>query len=164
MARSVLRSVSRWWADRGDRPGATPRVSERAQQPVRTGVCSALRCGHPDPSCRELTAAPITRDRSMPTRRIPNTDVKYELLIYDAHGTERQEADGTLLSERVCAAAAAAAPPITDVFLSSHGWKGDVPAAIDQYDRWIGEVARLEADRTMARTRYPGFNPLIIGL
>jgi hypothetical protein len=100
----------------------------------------------------------------MPTRQIPNTDVKYELIIYDAYGKERRDADGTFLSERVCTNAANASPPITDVFFSSHGWKGDVPAAIDQYDRWVGEVARLEIDRAAARERRLGFNPLIIGL
>ena len=39
------------------------------------------------------------------------------------------------------------------VFFLSHGWKGDVPAAIDQYDRWIGEMARSAADRAAARQR-----------
>ena len=34
-----------------------------------------------------------------------------------------------------------ASEPYTDVFLISHGWMGDVPAAVGQYDRWIGAMA-----------------------
>ena len=42
--------------------------------------------------------------------------------------------------------------PITDVFLMSHGWKGDVPSAREQYGRWIhefvpGKVYNLESSR-----------------
>jgi len=100
----------------------------------------------------------------MPIRRVPNSDVDYLLISFDAEGRERTEPDGTMLSKTALARVADPASGITDVFFTSHGWKGDVPAAIDQYDRWIGAMVALEADRAYARQRRPGFNPLIIGL
>jgi hypothetical protein len=57
-----------------------------------------------------------------------------------------------------------AASPVTDLFFTSHGWMGDVPAAIDQYDKWVATMATLQSDRAAARERHPGFEPLIIGL
>src|ERR1700722_6015391 len=66
---------------------------------------------------------------------IPNSAIKYGLIAYEPNGHERSEAGRnftqTLLRE-------IAAQNVTNVFFFSHGWKGDVPAAIDQYDRWIG--------------------------
>ena len=100
----------------------------------------------------------------MPIRRVPNTDVDYLLIAFDAEGRERAEADGTMLSKTALSRVADPASGITDVFFTSHGWKGDVKAAIEQYDRWIGAMVALEADRAYARQRRPGFNPLIIGL
>src|SRR5687768_17439423 len=52
---------------------------------------------------------------------------------------------------------------VTDVFLISHGWKGDIPAARDQYDRWIKAMADCDADRREIRQRRPDFRPLIVG-
>jgi hypothetical protein len=46
----------------------------------------------------------------------------------------------------------------------SHGWKGDVPAAIEQYDAWVSAMAGLKQDIDAARKRRPGFTPLIVGL
>jgi len=50
------------------------------------------------------------------------------------------------------------------VFILSHGWKGDVPAAKEQNDAWIGQMGKMDADRKAIRDRTPGYNPLIIGL
>ena len=100
----------------------------------------------------------------MPIRRVPNTDVDYLLIAFDAEGRERAEPDGTMLSKTALARVADSRSGITDVFFTSHGWKGDVKAAIEQYDRWIGAMVALEADRAYARERRTGFNPLIIGL
>ena len=83
----------------------------------------------------------------MPIRRIPGTDTDYYLVIFDEDGEETKESDGRLLSDALVLAAASA----TDVFLASHGWKGDVPAAIEQYDAWFGAALKLQEDRDAAR-------------
>jgi hypothetical protein len=54
--------------------------------------------------------------------------------------------------------------PITDVFLMSHGWMGDVPAAKRQYNNWIGAMAKNQADIDKIKQVRPGFRPLLIGL
>jgi hypothetical protein len=100
----------------------------------------------------------------MPIRRVPGTDVDYLLISYDAEGRERAEPDGTILSHTAVQRVADPAYGITDVFFTSHGWKGDVKAAIEQYDKWIGAMVALEADRVYARERRAGFTPLIVGL
>jgi len=46
------------------------------------------------------------------------------LLIYDENGQDRAEADGSMLSQKVIAEVSA--QPVTDVFLMSHGWMGDI--------------------------------------
>ena len=40
---------------------------------------------------------------------------------------------------------------------------GDVPAAVRQYDRWIGAMAACEDDLERARRVRPGFRPLLSG-
>ena len=91
---------------------------------------------------------------------IPNSEVRYGLMAFDGNGHEREESAGkfseTLLRE-------AAAEPVTNVFLFSHGWMGDIPAAVDQYDRWIGALMK-SADVARAKEVFPGFQPLLIGL
>ncbi|MCU0635831.1 MAG: hypothetical protein MUE41_13230 [Gemmatimonadaceae bacterium] len=99
----------------------------------------------------------------MPTRLTPRHQMPYFLLCVDKHGTERREEDGSLLSARILETVRTASPRITDVFVMSHGWKGDVPAAIDQYDRWIDAMADCADDRARARAVRPGFTPLLIG-
>lgn len=100
----------------------------------------------------------------MPLRQVPGTDLQYHLVCFDEDGRERREDDGMLRSDTVRAAVADPAGGVTDVFFLSHGWKGDIPAAIDQYDRWIGEMARSAHDMAEARRRRPGFHPLLVGL
>ncbi|CAD6543067.1 hypothetical protein LMG27952_03983 [Paraburkholderia hiiakae] len=100
----------------------------------------------------------------MPIRNIPGGDIEYYLILFDENGRERAEADGTMLSAAVNARLAAADDPITDVFVCSHGWQGDVPAAIDQYDRWIGAMAQCQADLAAMEARNPAFNPMVIGV
>ena len=41
--------------------------------------------------------------------------------------------------------------PPSHIFFFSHGWKGDVPAASDQYNRWIDAMLNLTADRDALR-------------
>ena len=100
----------------------------------------------------------------MPIRTLPGTDLAYALVVFDENGEERAEPDGSHLSETIATRLADPAQPITDVFLIAHGWQGDVPAAIVQFDRWIGAMAAQEADRAAARERPGGFAPLIVGL
>src|SRR5262245_55026995 len=100
----------------------------------------------------------------MPVRQIPGTDVRYYLVVFDENGNERRERDGTLLSDTVWQRVTDGAAAVTDVFFMSHGWKGDVPAAIEQYDAWVGAMAKLQSDRDVIRQRRPGFAPLIVGL
>ena len=99
----------------------------------------------------------------MPIRSIAGADAQYYLLSFDEDGRERPEADGILLSDVVRNKIADPSEAITDVFLASHGWKGDVAAAIEQYDRWVGEMAR-SSDRDVARTMRPGFRAIVVGL
>ena len=90
----------------------------------------------------------------MPIRSIDGADAQYYLLSFDEHGTERPEANGILLSDVVKNKIADPSEAITDVFFASHGWQGDIPAAIEQYDRWVGEMAR-SADREPITTECP---------
>jgi len=99
----------------------------------------------------------------MPIRSIAGTDAQYYLLSFDEHGSERPESNGILLSDVVRNKIADPGEAITDVFFASHGWKGDVAAAIEQYDKWVGEMAR-SADREAAHTARPGFRGIVVGL
>ncbi|HEV7993532.1 MAG TPA: hypothetical protein VGP25_17020 [Gemmatimonadaceae bacterium] len=99
----------------------------------------------------------------MPIQPIGNTGKQYYLVSFDENGNERPESDGTLLSDVIRNRLADPNEKITDVFLASHGWKGDVPAAIEQNDRWMGEMVR-SADRDAMLKAHPDFKALNIGL
>src|SRR5215208_1383298 len=99
----------------------------------------------------------------MPVRTIPGSDVQYYLISFDEHGVERAETDGSKLSDAVVKRLKDPAEKITDVFLASHGWKGDVPAAIEQYDKWLGEMAKSPDRAAMQQTR-PGFKAINVGI
>lgn len=98
----------------------------------------------------------------MPYRTIPDTTTSYALIAFDGDGNERSDdaqGVGGKMSARILQDAAASPP--SHVFFFSHGWKGDVPAAIDQYNRWIKAMTDLTAD---AGAMGAGFKPLWIGL
>jgi len=98
----------------------------------------------------------------MPHRTIPDSTTSYALIAFDADGNERSDDPqgiGGKMSARILQDAAGDAP--SHVFFFSHGWKGDVPAAIDQYNRWIKAMTDLTAD---AAAMGSGFKPLWIGL
>lgn len=99
--------------------------------------------------------------RALPT---PASNVSYSLICFDAAGQERRDPDGIegLMSRRVLETAASSGA--TDIFFFSHGWMGDVPAAIDQYNRWIGAVENSTGNRGAAEKVFPGFRPLYVGL
>jgi hypothetical protein len=98
----------------------------------------------------------------MPFETIPGTDVKYALLSFDADGRERTDdphGQNGLLS-RAIVDGAKRQPP-SHVFLFSHGWKGDVVSARDQYGRWIKAMLDMTDDR---QAMPAPFSPLWIGL
>ena len=98
----------------------------------------------------------------MPYKTIPATTVNYALIAFDGDGRERTddpEGVNGRMSERILQDAKASPP--THVFLFSHGWQGDVPAAIAQYNRWIKAMTDLPSD---AQTMGADFKPLWIGL
>jgi hypothetical protein len=99
----------------------------------------------------------------MPLQRVPAAGLEYHLVCYDKEGRERPE-NGEHLSQRVADALRDRRRGITDVFVMSHGWKGDIPGAIEQYDAWSTAMAACEGDRQRARERWPGFTPLLVGL
>ena len=97
----------------------------------------------------------------MPLRHIDGASLDYYLVLFDSNGTERPEEDGSLLSSTL---ARAVPDGVTDVFFASHGWKGDVPAAISQYDRWVAAMAAQAHDSERARVVAPRFKPLVVGV
>jgi hypothetical protein len=97
----------------------------------------------------------------MSIQTVPATDLLYYLVAYDKDGREREDDPDGMMSAKV--EEAIRQEPITDVFVMSHGWQGDIPAAIEQYDRWIAAMAACTADRTDIRARRPGFRALLVG-
>ena len=51
--------------------------------------------------------------------------------------------------------------PITDVFIFSHGWLGDLPSARGQYHNWIAAMAARVDDIERMRRDRPAFKPLL---
>ena len=96
----------------------------------------------------------------MPYQTIPGTDSQYALINFDGDGRERtDDPEGGTFSQAILERVRREQP--SHVFLFSHGWKGDVPGAIDQYDRWIGAMLKLPADRAAMGA---SFRPFFIGL
>jgi hypothetical protein len=100
----------------------------------------------------------------MPLQTLAGSNLHYYLLLFDELGVERPERDGTLPSKAVTDLLLRRDNPVTDVFILSHGWMGDVPAAIAQYDSWVGTMAKVSADLDRAQRERPGFTPLVVGL
>ncbi|MBW4614693.1 MAG: hypothetical protein KME21_15730 [Desmonostoc vinosum HA7617-LM4] len=91
------------------------------------------------------------------------TSLKCYLITLDAHGKEREN-NGELISQKVVDILSSHKDPITDVFLMSHGWQGDIPAAKSQYSKWIQAMANNQADIEKMQRLRPGFRPLLVGL
>jgi hypothetical protein len=94
--------------------------------------------------------------------RIPEHTEEYALLGFDKDGNERRDdpagRDG-LLSKELLARITRDQP--SHVFLFSHGWKGDVDSAKDQYNRWIKAMLDRADDRQAVKGT---FTPMWIGL
>src|SRR6266567_3849625 len=97
----------------------------------------------------------------MPIETVPEHDIRYHLVAFDAKGRERPE-EGGPYSRAVLREAATSEP--TDVFLFSHGWNGDVPDARRQYGRWLAAMASCGEDIAAAAAMPGGFRPLLVGL
>lgn len=97
----------------------------------------------------------------MSIETVPGASLEYYLIAFDENGNEKSEA-GVQMSQKLLDVLSS--EPITDVFLFSHGWLGDVPAARSQYAKWLGAMTANQADiEQMCQVR-PGFRPLLIGL
>jgi hypothetical protein len=97
----------------------------------------------------------------MTAETVPGTGLTYHLIAFDAAGRERSE--GGALASQV-AVDELHAGEVTDVFLMSHGWLGDVPAARAQYARWTCSLAGCPADLSRMRQARPKFRPLLVGV
>src|SRR5262245_38892704 len=86
----------------------------------------------------------------------------YHLIAFDGAGRERTDDPEGLMSQR--AGAMLEQEQITDVFIFSHGWLGDLPSARGQYHSWIAGMAARADDIERMRQARPGFAPLMIGL
>ena len=99
----------------------------------------------------------------MSIESVPGTPLSYYLISFDKNGIERtDDPDGGTFSRRVLADLQS--QPITDVFLLSHGWKGDVEAARDQYNHWIAAMVACPDDIARMRALRQDFRPMLIGL
>ena len=92
---------------------------------------------------------------------VPDHDIRYHLIAFDQDGQERPEENG--LYSRVVLDATETREA-SDVFLFSHGWNGDVPAALRQYGNWLAAMAGCAEDRARAEAMPGGFRPLLVGL
>jgi hypothetical protein len=93
--------------------------------------------------------------------RVPATNLTYYLIAYDAEGKERTDDPDALMSQRVLEVLKN--EPVTDVFLMSHGWQGDIPSARTQYSDWITAMALCPDDIERLQRKRPAFYPLLIG-
>ncbi|WP_321374822.1 hypothetical protein [Pseudomonas extremaustralis] len=100
----------------------------------------------------------------MPYRTIPNTDGRYFMLVVDQQGDELAkdpDAANCMLSQRLLQHLRNEA--FSDLFIWIHGWKGAVPDAIDQFDRWIGAFNRNHDDYQRMLAKRPAFKACHLG-
>ena len=98
----------------------------------------------------------------MPERKILNTDRTYYLINFDSDGRERAADNGQKMSSVVLDQLKNR--PITDVFVMSHGWLGDIDDAQNQYDKWMANFWSCSADIESVKKKRPDFFPISIGL
>ena len=98
----------------------------------------------------------------MPIEEVPGTELRYHLIAFDDEGQERGDDPAGYMSQ--VTAAMLADQPITDVFLFSHGWMADLPAARRQYARWVKAMGDSRGDLEQLAAVRPGFRPLLVGL
>ena len=86
----------------------------------------------------------------------------YTLVVFDKDGVERPNDAGQLASTQLVQTLKAGG--ITDVFVMSHGWMGDIPSAVTQYNNWTDALLACTGDITKITAKRPGFKPLLIGI
>jgi hypothetical protein len=91
----------------------------------------------------------------------PGPESRHFLVAFDAAGVERPEDTGA--NSRELTAVVEREEP-TDVFLLSHGWNGDVPAARRQYGAWVAAMDGCPGDQAAADARPGGFRPVVVGI
>ncbi len=97
----------------------------------------------------------------MPIETVPGISSQYYLIAFDAAGNERDEPEGKM-SQKVLDTLSS--KPITDVFLFTHGWLGDITAARNQYNKWVKAMSKNLADIEQIQKARSEFRPLLIGL
>jgi hypothetical protein len=100
----------------------------------------------------------------MPRISPTNDRPGYDLIGFDSGGAERADDPHGVMSDLVLRTLAADDSGITDVFLLNHGWMGDIPSALNQYDGWLKAMSRCEADMARMKQARPGFKPLVVGI
>jgi hypothetical protein len=93
---------------------------------------------------------------------VPNINLSYFLVPYDESGNERPWTTGNFVSNAILRELRDR--PITDVFIFSHGWRGDVDDAKTQYNSWVTAMASCDGDLRAMHEKRPNFRPLLIGL
>jgi hypothetical protein len=102
---------------------------------------------------------------TVPIRTIVGSQIKYYLISFDRNGHEgSSDPDGIngLLSLRLLEEIRLENP--SNILLFSHGWQGDFPRAVEQYDRWIGAITSLHSDQSRLSESIPGFKPMFVGI
>lgn len=104
----------------------------------------------------------------MPIRQLHGVDGwgPIHIIQVDNHGDEREEPNGTLLSDLVVERLrSTSAPVITDVILAFHGYDNDAASASSGYGAWMEAMARTWSKLdSLRRTPPVGFVPLLIGI
>lgn len=99
----------------------------------------------------------------MPIEHVPDSGITYYLIAFDRNGVERaDDPDGGILSHSLLSSVSQTPP--TDIFLFSHGWKGDLAAAREQYNNWTKAMTTCPRDILRIREASGDFRPLLIGL
>ena len=92
---------------------------------------------------KTLASTPQKLFHTMPFQTIPGPDVRYALINFDDNGRERTRRPGKRPVQPRPPPAGATDRAFPTSFSSATAGMGDVPAAIDQYNRWIGAMWKL---------------------
>jgi hypothetical protein len=98
----------------------------------------------------------------MPIEEVAGSALRYHLIAFDDQGRERGDDPAGLMSQ--VATDSLAGQPVTDVFVFSHGWMADLPAAQRQYGKWVKAMGDSRGDIERLAEVRPGFQPLLVGL